>query len=136
MAKTVSGHVTWVGKTDWELKSFHGNELSTDRGSSYNSYLVRGSEKTALIDTVWLPYDREFVARLKEEIDLGKIDYIIMNHSEIDHSGALRRFCGRSRGRRSTARRRARRSSADSTTRTGTSSRSGPARRSASATRR
>ena len=90
MAKTVSGHVTWVGKTDWELKSFHGNELSTDRGSSYNSYLVRGSEKTALIDTVWLPYDREFVARLKEEIDLGKIDYIIMNHSEIDHSGALR----------------------------------------------
>ncbi|MBR6904430.1 MAG: MBL fold metallo-hydrolase, partial [Bacteroidales bacterium] len=57
-------------------------------GSSYNSYLVR-DEKVALIDTVWQPYDREFVSRLAEEIDLHKIDYIVMNHNEIDHSGAL-----------------------------------------------
>lgn len=40
-----------------------------------------------MIDTVWKPYDTEFVARLKEEIDLKKIDYVIMNHNEIDHSG-------------------------------------------------
>ena len=40
-----------------------------------------------LIDTVWLPYDKEFVANLKDEIDLQKIDYIVINHGEIDHSG-------------------------------------------------
>lgn len=88
MAKKITQRVTWVGKVDWELTHFHGDELSTHRGSSYNSYLVR-DEKTALIDTVWQPYDREFVSRLAEEIDLHKIDYIVMNHNEIDHSGAL-----------------------------------------------
>ena len=88
MAYKVTESVTWVGKIDWELKRFHGEEYSTDRGSSYNAYLVR-DEKTVLIDTVWLPYDNEFVANLKKEIDLNEIDYIIANHSEVDHSGAL-----------------------------------------------
>lgn len=88
MAKQITDKVSWVGKVDWELTRFHGDEYSTHRGSSYNSYLIR-DEKVALIDTVWLPYDREFVSRLKQEINLNDIDYIIMNHSEIDHSGAL-----------------------------------------------
>lgn len=88
MGKKVSEHATWVGKADWQLTKFHGDELSTHRGSSYNSYLVR-DKKTALIDTVWQPYDKEFVSRLKEEINLADIDYIVMNHNEIDHSGAL-----------------------------------------------
>lgn len=88
MAKKITDHVSWVGKIDWELKRFHGDELSTNRGSSYNSYLVE-DEKTALIDTVWRPYDREFVSRLAEDIDLKKIDYIVMNHNEVDHSGSL-----------------------------------------------
>lgn len=88
MAKQLTPKVSWVGKVDWELTTFHGDELSTHRGSSYNSYLVR-DQKTALIDTVWLPYDKEFVSRLKQEIDLKDIDYIVMNHNEIDHSGAL-----------------------------------------------
>ena len=88
MAKKITDKVTWVGKVDWELTTFHGDELSTHRGSSYNAYLVR-DQKVALIDTVWKPYDREFVTRLKQEIDLKDIDYIIMNHNEIDHSGAL-----------------------------------------------
>lgn len=88
MSKKITDKVTWVGKIDWELKSFHGNEYSTRRGSSYNAYLIR-DKKTVLIDTVWQPYDKEFVKRLKQEIDLNEIDYIIMNHSEIDHSGAL-----------------------------------------------
>jgi flavorubredoxin len=88
MSKKISDKVTWVGKIDWELKHFHGNEYSTTKGSSYNSYLIR-DEKTVLIDTVWQPFDREFVARLKQDIDLKEIDYIIMNHSEVDHSGAL-----------------------------------------------
>ncbi len=89
MAKKITENISWVGKTDWELKMFHGNELSTRRGSSYNAYLLRGTSKTVLIDTVWGPYDREFVARLKQEIDLGQIDAIIMQHNESDHSGAL-----------------------------------------------
>ena len=88
MAKKITSRVSWVGKVDWELTTFHGDELSTHRGSSYNSYLIR-DKKVALIDTVWQPYDREFVKRLQQEIDLDKIDYIVMNHNEIDHSGAL-----------------------------------------------
>lgn len=88
MNKKLTDKVTWVGKTDWELTRFHGDEYSTRKGSSYNSYLVR-DQKTALIDTVWQPFDKEFVSRLKKTIDLKKIDYIISNHNEIDHSGAL-----------------------------------------------
>ncbi|MCM8900241.1 anaerobic nitric oxide reductase flavorubredoxin [Caldicoprobacter algeriensis] len=88
MARKITEKVTWVGKIDWELKKFHGNELSTHRGSSYNSYLIR-DKKTVLIDTVWKPFAGEFVRNLKKEIDLNEIDYIVINHGEIDHSGAL-----------------------------------------------
>ena len=88
MSKKITDKITWVGKTDWELKKFHGDEFTTVSGSSYNSYLIK-DEKTALIDTAWLPYDREFVSKLKEEIDLNKIDYVIALHGEVDHSGAL-----------------------------------------------
>jgi len=88
MSFKISDKITWVGKIDWELRSFHGEELSTHRGSSYNSYLIR-DEKTVLIDTVWQPFAEEFVENLKKEIDLKEIDYIIANHNEIDHSGAL-----------------------------------------------
>jgi len=88
MSFKITDTVTWVGKIDWELDKFHGEEYSTHKGSSYNSYLIR-DEKTVLIDTVWQPFSKEFVSKLKQEIDLDKIDYIIMNHSEVDHSGAL-----------------------------------------------
>ncbi|MBN2545983.1 MAG: anaerobic nitric oxide reductase flavorubredoxin [Spirochaetes bacterium] len=84
----IKNNVFWVGKVDWELKKFHGNEYSTNHGSSYNSYLIR-EDKNVLIDTVWLPFAKEFVDNLKKEIDLKKIDFIIINHAEIDHSGAL-----------------------------------------------
>lgn len=88
MSFKINDNVTWVGKIDWELRTFHGEDLSTHRGSSYNSYLVR-DEKVALIDTVWEPFAEEFVENLKKEIDLNQINYIIANHGEIDHSGAL-----------------------------------------------
>ncbi len=88
MSFKVNDNITWVGKIDWELRTFHGEELSTHRGSSYNSYLIK-DEKVALIDTVWEPFAKEFVSNLKKEIDLDKIDYIIANHGESDHSGAL-----------------------------------------------
>jgi flavorubredoxin len=84
----VKNNVYWVGKIDWELDKFHGDEYSINRGTTYNSYLIR-EEKTVLIDTVWQPFAKEFVAKLKKEIDLNKIDYVIANHGEIDHSGAL-----------------------------------------------
>ena len=63
-------------------------KIFTHRGSSYNSYLIR-DKKTVLIDTVWQPFAKEFVTNLKKEIDLKEIDYIIANHGEVDHSGAL-----------------------------------------------
>lgn len=88
MGKKISDKVTWVGKIDWELKKFHGDEYSIRKGSSYNSFLIR-DEKTVLIDTVWLPFGKEFVSKLKEEVDLKTIDYIVMDHGEVDHSGAL-----------------------------------------------
>jgi flavorubredoxin len=88
MAFKINENIVWVGKIDWELRKFHGEEYSTHRGSSYNSYLVK-DEKIALIDTVWGKFSSEFVANLKKEIPLEKIDFIIANHAESDHSGAL-----------------------------------------------
>jgi anaerobic nitric oxide reductase flavorubredoxin len=88
MSLNVKNNIYWVGKIDWELRKFHGDEYSTHRGSSYNSYLVK-EDKVALIDTVWKPFAKEFVEKLANEIDLNKIDYIIANHAESDHSGAL-----------------------------------------------
>jgi len=88
MSFKINDTVTWVGKIDWELKKFHGDEYSTHKGSSYNSYLIK-DEKTVLIDTVWEPFTKEFITNLKKEVDIQKIDYIVMNHSEVDHSGAL-----------------------------------------------
>jgi len=88
MAFQIKPGVNWVGKIDWELRRFHGEEYSTHRGSSYNSYLIQ-EEKTVLIDTVWMPFAKEFVDNLAKTIDLNKIDYIVANHGEIDHSGAL-----------------------------------------------
>ncbi|HCX65383.1 MAG TPA: MBL fold hydrolase, partial [Eubacteriaceae bacterium] len=88
MKRPVKNNVYWVGKTDWELRKFHGEEYSTHKGSTYNSYLIE-EEKTVLVDTVWAPYAEEFVDNLESEIDLNKIDYIVINHGEVDHSGAL-----------------------------------------------
>ncbi|WP_321329663.1 MBL fold metallo-hydrolase [uncultured Ilyobacter sp.] len=84
----VSDSVTWTGVIDQDMKKFHGEELSIPNGTSYNSYLVK-DEKTVLIDTVIYKKGYEWVSKLKKEIDLKEIDYIVMNHSEPDHSGGL-----------------------------------------------
>lgn len=86
--KNLKSNVYWIGKVDWELQRFHGNEYSTHNGSTYNAYLIQ-EEKTVVIDSVWAPYATEFVDNLAEEIDLNQIDYVIANHGEVDHSGAL-----------------------------------------------
>jgi len=88
MKKNIKNNVYWVGTVDWELRKFHGSEYSTHHGSTYNSYLIQ-EEKTVLIDTVWAPFADEFVNNLSGEISLDKIDYVIANHGEVDHSGAL-----------------------------------------------
>ncbi|WP_011189360.1 anaerobic nitric oxide reductase flavorubredoxin [Desulfotalea psychrophila] len=84
----VKNNIHWVGKIDWELRKFHGDEYSTHKGSSYNPYLIK-EEKVVLIDTVWGPFAQEFVENLRREIDLDQIDYIVACHAENDHSGAL-----------------------------------------------
>ncbi|CDZ74364.1 Anaerobic nitric oxide reductase flavorubredoxin [Peptoniphilus sp. ING2-D1G] len=89
MRRKISENVSWIGFIDWELKKFHGDEYSIINGSSQNAYLIE-EEKTVLVDTVWSPHRFEFIENLKSEIDLNKIDYIIVNHGEVDHSGALR----------------------------------------------
>ena len=88
MRKQIKNNVSWVGKIDWGLTSFHGDDYSINSGSSQNAYLIE-EEKVVLIDTVWSPHSNEFVENLKKEIDLNRIDYIIANHGEVDHSGSL-----------------------------------------------
>lgn len=102
MSFRIKSTITWVGKIDWELRNFHGNEYSTHRGSTYNAYLVR-DEKIALIDTVWQPFAKEFVTQLQKELPLESIDYVIANHAEIDHSGSLVELMRHIPGRRSIA---------------------------------
>ena len=88
MRKHVKNNVSWVGYIDWELETFHGDDYSIMNGSSQNAYLIE-EEKTVLIDTIWTPHRFDFVENLKQEIDLSKIDFIVANHGECDHSGAL-----------------------------------------------
>ena len=88
MAFKINDSIAYTGKIDWELRKFHGSQLSTHRGSSYNSFLIR-DEKTVLIDSVWTPHTAEFIRELKKIIDLNEIDYVVSTHAEPDHSGAL-----------------------------------------------
>lgn len=82
----LSSGVYWVGAIDWNGRDFHG--FTTPEGTTYNSYLVIG-EKTALIDTVKAPFAGEMLRRIGQLIDPSKLDYIIINHMEPDHSGSL-----------------------------------------------
>jgi anaerobic nitric oxide reductase flavorubredoxin len=78
--------VNWVGAVDWNIHDFHG--YNTNRGSTYNAYLIR-DEKTALIDTVKSQFCSELIAHVEELTSFDKIDYIIVNHVEMDHSSGL-----------------------------------------------
>ena len=85
-AVKISEHVYWVGAIDWSIRDFHG--YTTPHGSTYNAYLIL-ADKITLIDTVKAPFMEEMMARIASVIDPSKIDYIISNHSEQDHSGCL-----------------------------------------------
>lgn len=86
MSIKISQDIYWVGAIDWNLR-FCGS-YTTPRGTTYNSYLIM-DEKIALIDSVKTGFENEMLARIKEVVDPEKIDYIICQHSEIDHSGAI-----------------------------------------------
>lgn len=87
-AVKLTGNVWWVGAVDWHLREFHG--YRTSRGTTYNAFLVI-DEKITLIDTVKAPFFEEMRERIASVIDPEKIDYIVSNHAEMDHSGSLPR---------------------------------------------
>jgi len=80
--------IYWVGAVDWNVRNFHGFTYSTHRGTTYNAYLIL-DDKVTLVDSVYAPFTEEMFSRIKEIIDPSKIDYIIANHVESDHSGAI-----------------------------------------------
>ncbi len=81
--------IYWIGGIDWDLRNFHG--YLTQRGSTYNSYLIV-DEKITLIDNVKHYLFEEQLSRISQIIDPAKIDYVIQNHIEMDHSGSLPRI--------------------------------------------
>ncbi len=84
----IADNVYWVGAVDWNCRSFHGHSYSTHRGTTYNAYLLKG-EKNVLVDTVYAPFADEMLKRISRVINPSDIDYIVVNHVEPDHSGAL-----------------------------------------------
>lgn len=86
MLTPIATDIYAVGHIDWAVRDFHGYE--TDRGTTYNSYLLQ-FEKTAVIDGVKAPFAADWLGTLCQQTSLDKIDYIVANHAEPDHSGAL-----------------------------------------------
>jgi flavorubredoxin len=82
----ISKDVFWVGAVDWNVRDFHG--YLTRRGTTYNAYLIR-DEKTTLVDTVKYPFSDELARNIGEIVSFRNLDYIIINHVEMDHSSAL-----------------------------------------------
>ena len=80
--------IYWVGAVDWNVRNFHGHTYTTKRGTTYNAYLIV-DEKIALVDTVYGPFAAELIERIREIVPPEKIDCVIANHVEIDHSGAM-----------------------------------------------
>lgn len=80
--------VYWVGAIDYNVRNFHGYSYTVHHGTTYNAYLII-DKKVALVDAVYGPFAEEMFGRISELIDLQKIDFMISNHTEMDHSGAV-----------------------------------------------
>src|SRR4030042_6352265 len=80
--------IYWVGAVDWNIRDFHG--YSTPQGTTYNAYLIL-DDKVTLIDTVKKEFADRLLDNIAQIIDLKKIDYVISNHTEMDHSSGLPR---------------------------------------------
>jgi flavorubredoxin len=86
-AQEIRRGVYWVGAVDWDRRLFD-ELIPLPDGTSYNSYLIQGSEKTALIDTVDPPMEHVLISRL-DDLAVEQIDYLVANHAEQDHSGSI-----------------------------------------------
>jgi flavorubredoxin len=84
----IAPNIFWVGAVDWNVREFHGHTYTTHRGTTYNAYLIV-DEKVALVDTVYGPFTEELLARIREIVPIEKIDCVISNHVETDHSGGM-----------------------------------------------
>ena len=82
----IKKNVYWVGAIDWNIRDFHG--YSTYKGTTYNAYLIL-DEKITLVDTVKYPFREELLNNIRQLIDPKKIDYLIVNHVEMDHAGSI-----------------------------------------------
>src|SRR5512136_2687261 len=80
--------IYWVGVVDWNLRHFHGFSYSIHRGTTYNSYLIV-DDKVAIVDCVYQPFAKEMLERIGEVVEPSRIDYIIANHLEPDHSSGI-----------------------------------------------
>ncbi len=89
-APEIAKHVFYVGAKDPNLRKFDAL-VHLPHGTSYNSYLVKGERKTALIDTVAHGFEEEFLGRISRLTDINKLDYLVMNHAEADHASAIPR---------------------------------------------
>ena len=89
MRVALKSGIYWVGVIDWNIRNFHG--YSTHKGTTYNAYLVMG-KKIALVDTVKAPFYGEMLERINHIIAPEEIEYLIVNHVEMDHSGSLPRI--------------------------------------------
>ncbi len=84
-------NVYWVGSLDPNLRVFD-IIMNTEFGTTYNSYCIKGRDRTVLIETVKLKFFDEYIERLKEITDIQKIEYIIVNHTEPDHAGSIEKM--------------------------------------------
>ncbi|MCF7916946.1 MAG: MBL fold metallo-hydrolase [Candidatus Omnitrophica bacterium] len=87
-AVKISNNIYWVGAVDWNIRNFHGYTYETQRGTTYNAYLIL-DDKITLVDTVLDAFSAQFIENIKNIVDPRKIDYIIANHLETDHTGSL-----------------------------------------------
>ncbi|MDO4551195.1 MAG: FprA family A-type flavoprotein [Planctomycetia bacterium] len=86
MNTKINDKISWVGYVDWNVRDFHGYQ--TEHGATYNAYLIQ-DEKTVLVDTVKSHFASELIKNISELTPLDKVDYVICNHAEIDHSSSL-----------------------------------------------
>jgi len=84
----ITNGVHWVGALDPQLRIFD-VIMQAPRGTTYNAYLVQGSEKTALIEVVKKPFARDLLENIGRVVDPSAISYVVLNHTEPDHSGSL-----------------------------------------------
>lgn len=89
-AIAIADDIYWVGAIDWNIRDFHG--YLTSHGTTYNAFLIM-ADKVTLVDTVRRPFFDEMMARIASVVDPGRIDYVISNHAEMDHSGSLAQAC-------------------------------------------